>query len=246
MSLDEILERPDQRGLIDPVDLAPEEASGKLFVPICMLGLFNPMGPTLVALNLVVADGKPSGALLCTTLNPFSQSRVLTARTGITPEALDQALPDAFRCGDELILGSAPTMILLADGIADSVDALNRMLFGLMNYVTLEKPLSEINRDYRENMGNPWERIPSMEEIMQRIESGQKPEQRCGGITDAEFNDWLGIMMTADHAVAEFGAIMQGWQGSISQGAPGLPHMPLAEAAAELTALGFPYFKSAE
>lgn len=244
MGLNEMLEKRGEPGLIDPVELRPEDVPGKLFIPICLLGLFNPMGPTVAALSMVVAEDKPSGALLCTRLNPFNQTRELIARTGASPAELKEVLPTAYRCGDELLLNGVPDLILLGDGIADCVAELNQLLFGLVNSAVLEKPLSEINRDYLENMGNPWERIPSMEEMMRRAFSEQEPEAYRGGISKADFDDWLQIMMSADHAVPEFRAIMQAWEGAIGQ-VPGMAHMPLSEAAKELTVLGFPFFKFA-
>jgi hypothetical protein len=49
-------------------------------------------------------------------------------------------------------------------------------------------------------------------------------------------------MCDPNHGVSEFQAIIHAWSGAIQNFGPGLPHMPMEEAAAELTALGFPFF----
>ena len=86
--LSDILYSDEPVGLIDPVELTQEDAHGTQLSPLCLLGIFNLMGPTFVALDVVTKDAAPSGAILSTSLNPFGQTRLLTAKAPNDPTQL--------------------------------------------------------------------------------------------------------------------------------------------------------------
>ena len=62
-------------------------------------------------------------------------------------------------------------------------------------------------------------------------------------ITEEEFGEWISLMGAQEHTTSEFSAIIQAWGLSIENFGSGLPHMPVEEMAAELSALGYPFFK---
>lgn len=59
----------------DPFDLKTEDVVGSELIPIFVMGIFNPLGPTIVALNLIAKPDLPSAGFLFTQLNPFAQKR---------------------------------------------------------------------------------------------------------------------------------------------------------------------------
>ena len=238
-SLDQILEAPSDWSSIEPFELQISDVEDKMFIPVCLLGLFNPMGPTLVALNIVASEGKPSGAILCTTINPFAQSREVIMKTGSLPNHLDSAIAASYKSGQTPILGGDPTLVLLGDGVSELSGAIRGLLHGLLSCVAFPKELAEVNADYIKFRGDPWGRIPSMADILKKVASGDESPSQMQEVSDADFESWFDIMMDAQHARSEFGAIVQGWQGAISQVGSGMPHMALPEVVEELSFLGF-------
>lgn len=240
--LNDVLSSSDPAGLIDPIELRQSDIRGVEFVPLCLLGLFNPMGPTLTALNLVIRNGSPSGAILYSSLNPFTQTRLIIARAPEDPAGVFELFKLLFRVGDGFILGCAPDIVIPSTDMDYFEQPLRAMLFGLISSVPSRKPLSKTNQEYREHWKDPWKRIPSMEEIMREALSGKSEEPVCRRPDQVEFDEWFSIVTDLGHVGAEFGAIVQAWGGSIEM-SPGLPNMPIEEAGEELGALGFPYLK---
>lgn len=241
-TLNDILYSQEPAGLIDPIELNPDEVRGIEIVPLCLLGIFNPMGPTLIALNLIIKDDAPSGAILYTSLNPFAQTRLLTARAPSDPAGLFELFEDLYQVGDENLLGGLPDFVLPSMENEDFEEALESMLFGLVISTPLRDSLAKINQDYRKHWRDAWTRIPSMEEMMRQAMSGQNQEPTIQEPEPEDFNEWVSIVTDMDHITGELGAIIQAWSGSIRMGG-GLPHMPLEEVASELDVLGFPYLK---
>lgn len=240
--LNDILNSKESPGLIAPVELTQTDVQNVEFVPLCLLRLFNPMGPTLTALNLVLRDGSPSGAILYTSLNPFAQTRLLIARAPEDPPGIFELFKLLYRVGDGFILGCAPDMVLPSMDMVYFVNPLKAMLFGLISSVPSRKPLSKTNQEYREHWEDPWNRIPSMEEMMSEVLSGKNAEPVCREPDQTEFDEWFSIVTDEDHVGADFAAIVQAWGGSIEM-SPMLPNMPIDEAGAELGTLGFPYLR---
>lgn len=243
--LDDILYSDEQPGLIDPIELSPDDVRGIEIVPLCLIGIFNPMGPTLIALNLIIKDDAPSGAILYTSLNPFAQTRLLVARAPSDPVGLFELFEDLYRVGDENILGGLPDFVFPSMDNEDFSDSVANMLFGLVSSTPLRDSLSKINQDYRKHWRDAWSRIPSMEEMMRQAVSGQNKEPVTAEPDPDDFEEWVSIVTDMEHITGELGAITQAWGGSIRM-AGGLPHMPLEEVANELDALGFPYLKGLE
>ena len=92
-SLQDILDAPPKNELIDPFDLTEADIIGSELIPIVTMGLFNPMGPTLVSLNLLTKKNADSAGILYTMLNPFSQTRQVFGRCGNDPLSLIKVLP---------------------------------------------------------------------------------------------------------------------------------------------------------
>lgn len=244
-NLNEILYSDEPPGLIDPIDLTPGDVRGIEFIPLCLLGIFNPMGPTLIALNLIIKDDAPSGAILYTSLNPFAQTRLLTARTPSDPAGLFALFEDLYRVGDGNILGGLPDFVFPSMENDDFAEAIGNMLFGLVSSTPLADSLAKTNQDYRKHWLDAWNRIPSMEEMMRQAVSGQTQEPVSRLLDPDDFDEWVSIVTDTDHIAGELVAITEAWAGSI-QMAPTLPHMDLDEVASELETLGFPYLNGVE
>ena len=242
-TLAQIVEDDSAPSLIEPIPLQESDVPGTEFTPICLLGIFNPMGPTLVGLTHLRKEGSASGAILYTSLNPFAQTRLLTARAPSAPDHLPSILESLHRVGEEFLLAAAPTVVAPSlEG--ESLDqALGNMLFNLICSVPSSEPLAESNKDFREHWRDPWSRIPAMSDVMEQTLKGGGEPLACNEPSQADFDEWYSIVTNLEHLPAELGAIVQGWTGAI-RFAAGLPHMPLNEAAAELEFLGFPYLNA--
>ena len=66
--------------MVSLLELTTHDIQRKDFGAVNLLGIFNAIGPTLVALDLLSEPGKPSVAILRRVLNPFAQSRLLVSR----------------------------------------------------------------------------------------------------------------------------------------------------------------------
>lgn len=240
-TLTEMLNSSDPPELVDPIELTHDEVQGKELIATCLLGIFNPMGPTIIAINLVAQEGKPSVAVLYTSLNPFAQTRQLIARAPSDPGSMMEILESSYQVGDEYILGSWPTLFLPVTEIPAIRNALQQMIFGLLNVVPSGEPVAKVLSDLKKYLGNPWGRIPSFEQMLSR--ANRISDASEDSISDEDFAEWISIMTSKDHAVNEFQAIIQAWGLSIENFGAGLSHMPLEEMAAELSALGYPFFK---
>jgi len=240
-TLTEMLNSYDPPELVDPIELTHDEVQGKELIATCLLGIFNPMGPTIIAINLVAQEGKPSVAVLYTSLNPFAQTRQLIARAPSDPESMMEILESSYQVGDEYILGSWPTLFLPVTEMPAIRNALQQMVLGLLNAVPSGEPVAKVLADLKKHLGNPWARIPCFEEMLSRENSMSDASE--DSISDKDFADWMSLMTDKDHAVNEFQAIIQAWGLSIENFGAGLSHMPLEEMAAELSALGYPFFK---
>lgn len=239
--LNDILNSKEPSSLIAPIALNQKDVNDVKFVPLCLLGLFNPMGPTLVALNLIARDGAQSGAILGTSLNPFAQSRLLFARAPKDSIGVFKLLRSLYQIGDELILGARPDVVLPSIQNEIFQESLAAMLWELLSSVPSHDHLSKANRSYREHWKDPWSRIPSMEEMMSEATLKKGTSPICEKPTRDDFGEWFSIVTDPNHVASDLAAIVEAWDGSIGM-APGLSHMPMNEAASELATLGFPYF----
>ena len=244
--LNDILYSEEPAGLIEPIELTQEDVQGIEIVPLCLLGLFNPMGPTLIALNLIIKDDAPSGAILYTSLNPFSQTRLLTARAPSDPIELFELFKNLYRLGDGCILGAPPNLVLPGMQQEAFDQAVREMLFGLIASVPSEEPLSKTVEDYQAHWRDPWNRIPKAEDMMGMIREaigGEATEPECVEPNPEDFEAWFSIVTDMKHISGELGAIIQAWGGSVNMAGGMMPHMEIGDVAAEMGALGFPYLE---
>ena len=239
--LDDILHSGEPIGPIDPYELQHEDVRGVQLVPTCLFGIFNPMGPTLVALNLVLKDTAPGGAVLATTLNPFSQRRLVVARAPTDAALLPQLLPSLWRAGEEPLLGGRPDFFLLVLTLEGMAESSKGLLRELLTALPAAEPLSKTIADLREHWQDPWTRIPSMEEMFAAASNDGGREPVDGAPDEAELTEWFSIVTDPEHIKHELPAIHEGWKGAIGM-ARGMAHMPPEEMAAELAALGLPLF----
>ena len=66
--------------MVSPLELTTHDIQRKDFGAVCLLGIFHPIGPTLVALDFLSEQGKPSIAILRRVLNQFAERRLLVSR----------------------------------------------------------------------------------------------------------------------------------------------------------------------
>ncbi len=121
--------------------------------------------------------------------------------------------------------------------------ALHQMLLGLLRATPAGEPVSKVLSDLKAHQGDPWSRIPSFEEMALDAQGGGESGGEEAPITEEEFGEWISLMGAQEHTTSEFSAIIQAWGLSIENLGSGLPHMPVEEMAAELSALGYPFFK---
>ncbi len=215
---------------LEPGDLADVD-----IVPIVMLGLFNPAGPTVVAVTALRNRTTGVSDLVVTTLNPFSQSRKIVARAGTGDESISAILPELARHADAPFLIDAPSLVVLGSAVMTS-DQLGSGAMDFVNQVVISGPgrsLEELVASYRAHLGDPWKRIG--------MPSQPPPEVKVEHLDDP-YAAWLEIMMDAAHAESELAAIVNAWGASIEHFGSGLPHMPVTEAGRELWFLGLPFF----
>lgn len=239
--LNGILNSTEPAGTISPYALQRSDVDGMQLVPICLFGIFNPMGPTLVALNLVLKDTAPSSAVLATTLNPFSQQRLIVARASTDPEQLPQLLPTLWHAGNDPLLAGRPDFFLLVLTLDGMADASRSLLRELLTSVPAADPLSKTIQDFRRHWQDPWSRIPSMEEMFAASSDKARSEPVAATPDDGELSEWFSIVTDTEHIKHELPAIHEGWKGAIGM-TGGLSHMPPEKMGAELAALGLPIF----
>lgn len=227
-------------GLIDPIDLLEEHVIGHDIVAITLLGIFNPMGPTLIPISLLRDDDSQIAYILVTSLNPFNQTRQLVARVGDNPEGLATFLPLLGESQADCLPNSLPSLMAFTSKDELVLSYLAAATVELLKSIPLTEPLSETVSSYREHPGDPWSRIPSFEEMMDG--SSKETPVEVPPPSDEDWVDWHDTMFDPDHLVGELTGIISAWNGSIRNFGTGLPHMPIEEAKAEITALGFPYF----
>ena len=246
--LDEILEGDDSPGLISHYAPSAEEVIACQIRPLCLIGIFNPFGPTLVALTHLTKDSAPFGALLYTSLNPFSQTRLITAKLETGPDTSSEVMQAAYRVGDNLLINSLPDFVLPSAEDDAVWQNLCGLLYGLALTCRSPRPIKEIVRKYREHWTDPWSRLPSMAEMLATKDKPASAPMAAEELSDEpsleDFNEWISTVTDYEHVVSEMRAVLEGWSGSIKL-AENLPHMSAKEMAAELSALGFPHFKSA-
>ncbi|MBT8036126.1 MAG: hypothetical protein KJO21_01155 [Verrucomicrobiae bacterium] len=227
-------------GLIDPIDLLEEYVIGHEIVAITLLGIFNPMGPTLIPISLLRDDESEIAYLLVSSLNPFNQTRQLVARVEDNTECLAIYLPLLGESDAESLPKSLPSHMacLAKDEYERAYLAASTIEF--LKSIPLTEPLSDTISSYRKYPGDPWARIPSIESMMET--TSEKTPVEVDPPSEDDWADWYDVVFTRDHSIAEFQGIVDAWNGSIQNFGNGLPHMPMEEALAELASLGFPFF----
>lgn len=243
-SLQDILDAEPANELIAPFDLTEADVVGSELVPIVTMGIFNPMGPTIIALNLLTKRDADSAGILCTVLNPFTQNRQVFARCGNDPISLTSFLPNANRIGESLLLGAYPDFVLPSTELEPIVDAVKQLTYELVSYIPSRDDLSETTAKIKKHWKDPWSRIPSMEGMMQEAISGQGAEPVAHQPSESDFREWFSTVSEQEHWTAEIGAVIQAWTGAIDFQGGGLPHMPLDEAVSELASLAHPLFQA--
>ena len=227
-------------GLIDPIDLLEEHVIGRQIVAITLLGIFNPMGPTLTPISLLRDDDSDIAYLLISSLNPFNQTRQLVARLEDDMESLAIYLPLLGESDAESLPKCLPSPMAFTSTNDLVLSYIAASTIEFLKSIPLTEPLSDTVSSYRKHAGDPWSRIPSFEEMMDG--SNKKAPVEVAPPSDEDWSDWYNTMFDSDHLTGELRGIMNAWNGSIENIGVGLPHMPLEEAMAEITSLGFPFF----
>lgn len=227
-------------GIIDPIDLQEEHVIGQEIVAITLLGIFNPMGPTLTPISLLRNDDSKIAYLLVTSLNPFNQTRQLVARLDDDMGDLAIHLSLLGESNAESLPKSLPSLMAFTSTDDYVISILAAATIGFLKSIPLTEPLSETVSSYRKHAGDPWSRIPSFEEMMEG--SIKKNPVEVASPSEEDWDDWYNTMFDREHLTGELKGILSAWNGSIQNVGIGLPHMPMEEALAEITALGFPFF----
>jgi len=228
-------------GLIEPIDLVLDHVQNREMIALALTGILNPMGPTWNAIAFLRDDAYDFGYLLVASLNPFAQTRQLVARIELSLESICQIIPDLSK-SEESVFACLPTIILPAALGEGQQQPFSDALCQLFKSIPPSEPLSKTVADYTKHLGNPWGRLPSFEDMM--AHSKEQPVEN-GTPKEEEWEAWWAIMADQRHKAPEAQAILEAWKGAIQNFGSGLPHMPMNEAAAELTAMGFPFFNQA-
>lgn len=232
--------------VLTPFDLREQDVVGSQIIPIFSMGIFNPLGPTIVALNILSKPDNPSVAFLFTQLNPFEQQRKIFAR-GSQETEIFEFMSGLYLIGEEKILGGPPDFIALATDIVPVVNSVQKLVKTLLQETVTESDLRKSLRSIQEHWGEPWNRIPRLVDAfgdaIQNPEKIDSTHQDGPTILDSTFSEWYDTLQNPEYFASELGAVMQGWNGSIKFQGGTLPNMPLPEALGELADLGHPVFQ---
>ncbi len=242
-SMQEIYEAEPRSELIEPFSIKESDLISSQIVPIVVMGIFNPMGPTIVALNLLSKQDASSDGILYTILNPFIQKRLLIARLVQDADAFTEFLPTVYQAGEETLLGALPDFVMCASSLEPVIYTVNRLIRNLADKVPSEEPMEETISKIKKHWRDPWNRIPSMSEALQKELSSNDTNPSRTTPSGKVFKEWYSLITEPGHLSVEVGAIIQGWQGAIEFQGGALPSTPFEEVIDELSFLGHPLFQ---
>jgi hypothetical protein len=166
----------------------------------------------------LVAD--PTGkteVIFVKTSNPFTQSTIAYGAipAGGSPDKVIDGVIDAICPVPEespTILRNAPTFVILP--IDGRIQALHAFALVYRTVIVGSKIdlSSEINR-FKRSWLNPWERIPSMAEML--APKPRQPESSWWENRKQIFEEWWALVTDPDHAIAEWRAVIEAWEGAI-------------------------------
>ena len=204
-------------------------------VPLFVGGIFNPNGPTLLAI-LAVGTLAPRAVVpvVSLLLNPFAQEMNSIGELSIGD------LLDPAAVAEELIgepLGSAPSFVLPWSAVAPNrrIDVYGRWL---CRHPHARSLLTDVTR----HLGDPWARASAaMDRAWAAPDSSAIGRESEGDapLTQAEGRRLATLLMSERHLKPELRAFWTAWRGSIEQNQ--LPRS-LAESALPLDAMA-PIFR---
>ena len=172
--------------VLTPFDLREQDVIGSQIIPIFSMGIFNPLGPTIVALNILSKPDNPSVAFLFTQLNPFEQQRKIFAR-GSQETEIFEFMSGLYLIGEEKILGGPPDFIALATDIDPVVNSVQKLIKTLLQETVSESDLRKSLRSIREHWGDPWNRIPRlMDAFGDAIQNPEKIDNEVKQVSEFE------------------------------------------------------------
>ena len=216
------------------MDLQVADAEWVERLPLVLMGIFNPAGPTLVAMTAFRDTRVGETEIVVTMLNPFGQERKVVARAGTDSESIASVLPDIARHTDAPFIQGTPSLVIFGSAVRqDPVIAQHTMRFmWLLVRSRAAGQLEEIVARYKTHLGRPWDRLGL---------PGHPVEPITVEPLTNPMGDWMDIMQDPEHAHPELAAIVNGWNGAIEHFGANMAHMPLTEAGLEMDFLGFPF-----
>ena len=180
-------------------------------------GILNPLGPTVNSLCLVADPTRNTEVIFVKTSNPFTQSTIAygTIPAGGSQDEVSDGVIDAISpvAGQSpAILRNAPTFVILP--IDGRIQALHAFALVYRTLIVGSKVdlSSEIDRFERFWL-NPWQRIPSMAEML--APRSRQADSSWWENRKQIFGEWWALVTDPDHAIAEWRAVIEAWEGAI-------------------------------
>ncbi|GAA3721555.1 hypothetical protein GCM10022399_42400 [Terrabacter ginsenosidimutans] len=204
-----VFEQPAMEAMMGVPSPTPDRAdrrwlTARTFAELCLYGIFNPIGPTVVSLNLVEVPGSDGEfAVLHLMRHPFLPEYKELGRVRTEDDVRDLI---GSQLGDEL--GSMPEFLLVQarDGIGEAVvDGLRRALS--QHAESVEEDLAASAAEYNRYAGRAWDRLNG---------THPTPHSEAGPAGMDPFEDWFKAVTDLDHVYGTLFSLPSAWEGAIN------------------------------
>lgn len=218
---------------IPNVSRALAEAPESDVTQIISFGIFNPYGPTMFSIDLIRVADTDEALVASTMLNPFQSTAtayaLLPASSTRDPEQVGRCLTVlAQRNGHPavpILLGSAPTYVLLPRDSVLSFDLLRRFAVELLEAAGVER-IGETAERLEQFKGRPWDRateemVSAARSMVRSRTAGPGGASAAPVNTPADYDRWWRIASDLEHVRSEMGEMQMAWQGALRFGQGG-------------------------